>query len=681
MRHSFLNYFKNNSKNINYSDIFLKKNRVNCFQNASLVTNKAYLPLPPYQINYSEKDLAKLSKEKKFNIKMENLKTNFEQPQYVDTYQFGKAISHAKIARQYHRFSLGHYKHKKNSIDSYYSSLNVNQANLRWKNAFLGFSIWSFSGIKNINISGFRSLALTIGKLVFSGFISPSWGAKYLDIPASVTMGLYSEGIPIFPSVCKNAPPYHELINEHYQIKKLEKLLKQYQKNRSIQEIDKLKQKINNRKILLKKNVNLQNDNLKYALKGNWRSAARIGTLGAIIGLIISSGGISLAANGIIMGVGHFIYALACGIDTDVQNNYTIWLNLKRTNFFYANISAQKIDKILNEIDAIAANIINKKLDKKQIEQDLDKISNIIDPDKVRKSWINSNDILKGMIKEIYTHEASLLTKDINGLIDDKISLNHKNIGELETLVKEIYLFEENRLTELNSDGIIGKCLNSKFYLNCKAVRASQHATNNWYGQAAKNFGTSNISTALNAVGETAYYSPLHEINQNAGNGIFTAGKTSAGFSAAAVRSLSSSKRKETKKIFELDLGEIKTKKLSSSQLDLDVNYYLQNAPHLSKNIKSSKHINHIKAKLIDIDYAINSQGRKIITALNFEIFDSKINQIQKLSIPVIDYSPQSNQFNPITNRYKNLAKASWVSTKAAYSIPHDVFILNRGKI
>ena len=205
---------------------------------------------------------------------------------------------------------------------------------------------------------------------------------------------------------------------------------------------------------------------------------------------------------------------------------------------------------------------------------------------------------------------------------------------------------------------------NKIFYLNRKAVTAAKHSANNWYGQAAKNFGTTNFATVFNSLGEASYYSTFHDKAPTASEGVFTFGKTSAGFSAAAVRSLSSSKRQETKNIFAIDLGCIKTKKID------------QQAINLKPNTNNAK--NEINAKLARINYALNPKGKKIITELTFEIINNKnfTTEKQEITIPVINYSPQYNQFNPASNRYKNLSKASWVSTKAAYSIPYDLFKL-----
>ncbi|MFM2344526.1 MAG: hypothetical protein RLZZ210_1137, partial [Pseudomonadota bacterium] len=591
----------------------------------------------------------------------------------INTKDFAYSLAEMQMARSYKRFSIKRYQHKSKSIDNYYNAIDVPQAKLRWKNAFLGFAIWSWSGIKNINISGFRSLALSIGKLIFSGLISPSFGAKYLDIPVAVTMGLYSGGFPVLTSVCKKAPEYSELIEEKKSIKQQEKLLKSYKLNgltKKPNEIKELDEELLQRKQKLKYDIKLQNDNLKYALKGNWRSVARLGTLGAIIGLIISSGGISLLANGLIMGIGHFMYAIACGVDTDVQNNYAIWLNLKRANYFKDDVKQEDIDNIFSQLDNIINKIIKKTNSKEQIKQELEKIcteiSQIIDENKVESSWLRSNQVLKSSIQDAYTYEASLLCKYINSLAYDS-NFSHTNISKLEDLSTQIYLYEKNKYTQLDENGIIGRCLKSKFYLNRKSVTAAKHVTNNWYGQAAKNFGTSNISTTLNAIAEIAYYSPLHEVNKDVSNAIFTTGKTSAGFSSAAVRSLSSSKRNETKKIFELDLGEVKTVKIKSKNMH-EFSY---------KNVCS---------ELESIEYATNSKGNRVITSLNFKVYDDnekeKSNDSDKIiSIPVINFSPQSNQLNRAGTRYKNLVKASWVSTKAAYSIPRDVIKLNSFKI
>ncbi|MFM2344458.1 MAG: hypothetical protein RLZZ210_1069, partial [Pseudomonadota bacterium] len=144
MRHSFLNYFKSyNVKNI--------ENNYNIFSYAKYSQQQTL-----QKSNHTYQNLA-------FRTKMLDSIDKLNNQPTINTKDFAYSLAEMQIARSYKRFSIKRYQHKSKSIDNYYNAIDVPQAKLRWKNAFLGFAIWSWSGIKNINISGFRSLALSIG--------------------------------------------------------------------------------------------------------------------------------------------------------------------------------------------------------------------------------------------------------------------------------------------------------------------------------------------------------------------------------------------------------------------------------------------------------------------------------------------------------------------------------------
>ncbi len=617
----------------------------------------------------AQKNTTTPSTNQKFIARMEKRQIEYENNTLnIQTTYIAQAINLSQKASKYSKKTRAYWRYKKDALNMYYKGAGISNAYKRkmlQRNVFLGMTIWSLAGLKNINVSGFRALAVSVIKIVLSTFISPTAGAKYVDVPIAVLQGACTKFTPNLSTTCKNIPTFAELVSAYKNIS---------HEIQALNNLDNLTDEAEQKENLyadykkLQTQFKLRVEHLKYTLKGNYRSLARIAVLGIILILLITTSGLSFGANiGIIAG-GHLLYCLACGIDTYFQNKHQDWTNLRYSDFLKEDIDPQRLKDIQNKkIMAVAEDICIAK---------------------TRLHWMTDIDFQIQSIHAIYTHKMSKLSKKLqkleawqpknNNNNNNNNNNHHENtnnnvpfnnaikqhikkinqqkhqkkqvcINKMQELTEQMYLYEQRKFTELNPCGIIAKCLAHSMYFKKQIIIAAMNQTNMWEQQAAKNLGSSNYSIPFSLVGEPAYYA-LHNTE------LFTAAKIMGGMAPPMARSAASAQREEIKRILNLNIDEDDIVKRTVQTLNNNQTFKLTEIDYIKTNSVNK-----------------NNKNTLVIGKLTLEHKDKPD---IAYNINVMDYAPQSHQILSKRMRYLNILKGSWISTKGLIAIPKNYWQL-----
>jgi hypothetical protein len=544
-----------NNTNVNNINVSADNNlpRKNTPNNLNTLTRSGNQNKPTIHYKNTNIDVDNMTthSNKKFVQKMEKLQLDYQnntlniQPHYI-----AQAINLANQAQNYSKKTRAYWRYKKDALNFYYKGSgfsNTKKRKIMQRNVLLGMSIWSLAGLKNINVSGFRALAISVAKIVVSTFISPTAGAKYIDLPIAILQGTCTKFTPKLSADCKNAPTFSELTSKFNTIKSL-------QKNKNISadiNIDTNKDTYIEYK-KLQSQFKLRVEHLKYAFKGNYRSIARIIMLAVILILLLTTSGLSLGINIAIIVCGHLLYCLACGLDTYFQNKHHDWMNLQYSDFLKEDIKLIRLEKIQNKTTQIESTDICK--------------------NKARKHWSTHIDIQIDTIQSIYAYQMAKLSK--------KFQKKQLCIKQMQILTEQMHLYQQRRFTELNPNHIIGKCLAHSVIFKQQAIIAGVNKTNDWEQQAAKNLGSSNYSIPFSMVGEPAYYA-FHNTE------IFTTAKMGGGLMPPLARAMASVQREEVKPIFNIDINpEDIEKRIFSASLKTEHTFNLREIQYV-KNKKN----------------------------------------------------------------------------------------------
>ncbi len=479
------------------------------------------------------------------------------------------------------------------------------KAKLEWFK--LGSCIWGLSGLKNFNVTGFSSLALSMAKQAIN-VILPTIGA-YPDITINITMGVYCKnGIFNMDRSIKDASSYKELQLKYKALTK-QILANIDSGNLTTEEIHNIQQKINQVNLEHKK----QNANLRHVWFMFMRSFVRIVVTTTLVILLAATGGISLPINIAIILLGQAFYMLACGQDTITNNQHSLRSNLEYGCFL------KDPNKMFNDETIIVDDI---------------------DTEKAQEAHSTQKEIQNKYIQSIYTHKLA----KIQNKIDKNSCVNcvkHQKqyqslIRKRENLLHDIDIYEGKILSWdcLDKNSCITKSLLSKQYLITRATSAEYKTEGILSGQIIKNYGANVISIGVNAEADGCRYG-LEDVNNNLGHNLFATSKPFSGISSAVQRPFASNARKKTKHILQKNIDyELKIDKNNlpiTQELQTKNGYIIDisKSTYQTKRIKSTldSTIKYIKSTGITCASIISTPIDFIATNLKYKQVQSAFNE------------------------------------------------------